>query len=155
MNPEFDQDDVNIEDFLYTCFNKKNKNLKVTLDAYKIFNQTLISVFNYYFYFETAYSNGDFGDLPASTSPANNTAFIAMQGLYFTVPIFSDAKSCEELGRILQQNLGLLQAYFSSLPGVNNKGVLDAEPILQKLQTDLYESTIVLETICQDILKIE
>ena len=29
MNPELDQDDINIEEFLYPCLNDKNEKLKV------------------------------------------------------------------------------------------------------------------------------
>jgi len=152
MNPEFDQDDLNIEDFLYNCFNNKNKELKVELDAYKIFNQTLVNVFQYYNYYETTDANGGFDGLPGEGKPANNTAFIAMQGLYFFIPVFSDAKSCQELKNIIQQNLGLLQTYFNALPFVDNKGILNAQEILKNLQNNFYNFIIVIETICEDVL---
>jgi len=152
MNPEFDQDDLNIEDFLYTCFNNKNKQLKVELDAFKIFNQTLISVFQYYNYYEIADANGDFNGLPGKTASANNTAYNAMQGLYFFIPVFSDAKSCQELKNIIQQNLGQLQTYFNALPLVTNKGILNAQDILRTLQSNFYNFEIAIETICEDVI---
>jgi hypothetical protein len=152
MNPEFDQDDLNVEDFLYTCFNNKNKELKVELDAYKVFNQTLNSVFQYYNYYEIADNNGEFDGLPGQTASANNTAYNSIQGLYFFIPVFSDAKSCQELKNIIQQNLGLLQTYFNALPLVTNRGILDAQEILTKLQNNFYEFQNVIETICEEIL---
>ena len=75
-----------------------------------------------------------------------------MQGLYFFIPVFSDAKSCSELKNIIQQNLGLLQTYFNALPLVTNKGILNAEQILTTLQNNFYEFQIVIETICEDVL---
>tara|TARA_Y100000591_G_scaffold332443_1_gene369788 strand:+ start:2596 stop:3063 length:468 start_codon:yes stop_codon:yes gene_type:complete len=155
MNPEFDQDDLNIEDFLYTCFNNKNKQLKVELDAYKIFNKTLVSVFQFYNYYETANDNGDFDGLPGQTASANNTAFNAIQNIYFFIPVFSDAKTCQELQDIIQQNLSVIQTYFSALPLVTNKGLLNAQDILTTLENNFYEFENVIETICQDVLDIE
>ena len=76
-----------------------------------------------------------------------------MQGLYFFIPVFSDAESCQELKNIIQQNLGLLQTYFNALPGVNNKAILNAQEILTQLQNDMYEFVIVIETICEDVLR--
>ena len=66
--------------------------------------------------------------------------------------IFSDAKSCQELKNIIQQNLGLLQTYFNALPLVTNRGILDAQEILTKLQNNFYEFQNVIETICEEIL---
>ena len=41
MNPELDQDDIDIEEFLYPCLNDKNEKLKVELNAIEIFNKTI------------------------------------------------------------------------------------------------------------------
>lgn len=152
MNPEFDQDDINIEDFLYTCFNNKNKKLKVELDALQIFNKTLISVFQYYNYYEITDSKGGFNGLPSNTASANNTAFNAMQGLYFFIPVFVDAKSCQELDSIIKQNINTLAIYFNALPFVTNEAILNAEEILKTLQNNLFEFQNNIETICEDVL---
>lgn len=147
MNPELDQDDINIEEFLYPCLNDKNENLKVDLNAIKNFNKTLVNVFEYYWYFEKALADGKFDTLPDS-NPNNNTAFSAMQSLYAFIPVFTDAESCEELENIINQNLGQITTYFNSVDGANNVGVLGAKPYILKLQASFNELLIVLNTIC-------
>ena len=104
MNPELNQNDISIEDFLYPCLNNKNKNLNVDLNALKIFNKTLVKIFEYYSYYEKSTFEGKFDDLPGP-NPNDNTAFFAMENLYAFIPVFSDAKSCSELENIINQNL--------------------------------------------------
>ena len=152
MNPELDQDDVNIEEFLYPCLNDKNEKLKVNFRSLIIFNKTLVNVFEYYLYYETALQNGTFDNpepLPDNNA-FNNTAFYAMNSLYAIIPVFSDAKSCDELERIINQNLGQLTTYFSSISSnkVTNEGVLGGVPSLTKLQASFNELLVVLNTIC-------
>ena len=147
MNPELDQDDINIEEFLYPCLNDKNEKLKVELNAVKIFNKTLVNVFEYYRYYEHALNDGKFDTLP-DQNPNNNTAFFAMQSIYAIIPVFSDAKSCEELENIINQNLGQISTYFNSVDGATNIGVLEAKPSLTKLQTSFNELLVVLNTVC-------
>ena len=148
MNPELDQDDINIEDFLYPCLNNKNKELKVDLDAIKNFNKTLVNIFEYYWYFEQAVSDGKFDTLP-DANPNNNTAFGAMQGLYAFIPVFSDAKSCAELENIINQNLGQISTYLNSVDGATNVGVLEAKPYILNLELSFKELLVVLNTICE------
>jgi hypothetical protein len=150
MNPELDQDDINIEEFLYPCLNDKNEKLKVELNAVEIFNKTLVNVFEYYRYYEQAVQNDTFDEpnpLP-DQNPNNNTAFFAMNSLYAIIPVFSDAKSCEELERIINQNIGQITTYFNSVDGATNIGVLGGKPSITKLQTSFNEFLVVLNTIC-------
>ena len=150
MNPELDQDDIDIEEFLYPCLNDKNEKLKVELNAVEIFNKTLVNVFEYYRYFEQATQNDTF-DKPnvlPDQNPNNNTAFFAMNSLYAIIPVFSDAKTCEELENIINQNLGQITTYFNSVDGATNIGVLGGKPSLTKLQTSLNELLVVLNTVC-------
>jgi len=147
MNPELDQDDIDIEEFLYPCLNDKNEKLKVELNAAKIFNKTLVNVFEYYWYFEQALSDGKFDTLP-DNNPNNNTAFFSMQSIYALIPVFSDATSCEELENIINQNLGQITTYFNSVDGATNIGVLGGKPSLTKLQTSFNELLVVLNTVC-------
>lgn len=147
MNPELDQDDINIEEFLYPCLNDKNENLKVDLNAIKNFNNTLVNVFEYYWYFEQAFYDGKFDTLP-DNNPNNNTAFFSMQSIYALIPVFSDATSCEELENIINQNLGQITTYFNSVDGATNIGVLGGKPSLTKLQTSFNELLVVLNTVC-------
>ena len=147
MNPELDQDDINIEEFLYPCLNDKNENLKVNLDAIKNFNKTLVNIFEYYWYFEQATADGKFDTLPDENAN-NNTSYNAMESLYAFIPVFSDAKSCEELENIINQNLGQITTYLKSVDGANNVGVLGAKPYILNLQTSFNELLIVLNTIC-------
>jgi hypothetical protein len=147
MNPELDQNDINIEEFLYPCLNDKNGNLKVNLNATIIFNKTLVNVFEYYWYFEKAEVSGKFSDLP-DKNPNNNTAFGAMGSLYEFIPIFSDAQSCDELEYIINQNLGQITTYLNSVENATNTGVLEAKPFILKLQASFNELLIVLNTVC-------
>jgi len=147
MNPELDQDDIDIEEFLYPCLNDKNEKLKVELNAAKIFNKTLVNVFEYYWYFEQALSDGKFDTLP-DNNPNNNTAFFSMQSIYALIPVFSDATSCEELENIINQNLGQITTYFNSVDGATNIGVIGGKPSLTKLQTSFNELLVVLNTVC-------
>lgn len=147
MNPELDQDDINIEEFLYPCLNNNNKNLKVNLNATIIFNKTLVNVFEYYWFFEKAEESGKFDTLP-DKNPNNNTAFGAMDSLYAFIPIFSDAESCEELENIINQNLGQITTYLNSVENATNTGVLEAKPFILKLQASFNELLIVLNTVC-------
>ena len=152
MNPELDQDDVNIEEFLYPCLNDKNEKLKVNFRSLVIFNKTLVNVFEYYLYFETSIQNDTFSNpnvLPDNNS-FNNSAFYAMNSLYSVIPVFSDAKSCSELESIINQNLSQLSTYFSSIASgeVTNVGVLGGVPSLTKLQASFNELLVVLNTIC-------
>ena len=150
MNPELDQDDINIEEFLYPCLNDKNEKLKVELNAVEIFNKTLVNVFEYYRYFEQAQNDGSFDNpepLP-DQNPNNNTAFFAMQSIFFIIPVFSDAKTCTELENIINQNLGQITTYFNSVDGATNVGVLGGKPSLTKLQTSFNELLVVLNTVC-------
>ena len=146
MNPELDQNDINIEEFLYPCLNDKNENLKVDLNAVEIFNKTLVNVFEYYNYYETA-SFDNPAPLP-DNNPNNNTAFFSMQSIYYIIPIFSDAKSCEELENIINQNLGQITTYFNSVDGATNIGVLGGKPYITKLQASFNELLVVLNTVC-------
>jgi hypothetical protein len=147
MNPELDQDDINIEEFLYPCLNDKNGNLKVNLNATIIFNKTLVNIFEYYWFFEKAEVSGKFSDLP-DNNPNNNTAFGAMDSLYEFIPIFSDAQSCDELEYIINQNLGQITTYLNSVENATNTGVLEAKPFILKLQASFNELLIVLNTVC-------
>lgn len=150
MNPELDQDDINIEEFLYPCLNDKNEKLKVELNAVEIFNKTLVNVFEYYRYYEQANDDGSFDNpvpLP-DNNPNNNTAFFAMQSIYAIIPVFSDAKSCEELENIINQNLGQITTYFNSVDGATNVGVLGGKPYITKLQASFNELLVVLNTVC-------
>ena len=147
MNPELDQNDINIEEFLYPCLNDKNGNLKANLNATIIFNKTLVNVFEYYWFFEQATNSGKFDDLPG-TNPNDNTSFSALQSLYAFIPIFSDAKSCDELENIINQNLGQITTYLSSVENATNVGVLEAKPYVLKLQASFNELLIVLNTVC-------
>ena len=148
MNPELDQDDINIEEFLYPCLTDKNEKLRLNLNSLTTFNKTLVNIFEYYTYYEKTISDGVFDTLP-DQNPNNNTAFYAMQSLYAIIPVFSDAKSCAELENIINQNLGQLTTYFNSLPGVTNIGVLGAQPFLETLQVSFIDLLIVLPNICE------
>ena len=74
-------------------------------------------MFEYYLYYETSIQNDTFDNpkpLPDNNA-FNNSAFYAMNSLYAIIPVFSDAKSCEEVESIINQNLSQLSTYFSSI----------------------------------------
>ena len=75
-----------------------------------------------------------------------------MQGLYFFIPVFVDAKSCQELDSIIKQNINTLAIYFNALPFVTNESILNAQDILKTLQNNLFEFQNNIETICEDVI---
>ena len=144
MNPELNQDDINIEDFLFSCLDKENEDLNLTLDISEIFNKSLISTFDFYYYFEITSNNGGFDALPdtSGTEAAadNNLAYYALFLIYGLIPLFNGDSKCSELEGTITQVLSTCTVFLNSVKGANIPGILDAEPYIitiQKTFTDL------------------
>ena len=164
MNPELNQDDLNIEDFLYECLDTKNEKLNTDLDVIEVYNHCLTSTFEYYAYYEETLANTyaepdplipNFTNLPdedgGEGAADNNVCYYSMYIVYSLIPIFTDTESCDGLKNTINQILGQVQTYLNSVDDTTQKGqgIKQAKPFIENIENAFQNLLVNIGPICE------